>query len=84
MAAGFVVVYLLAGGNPIAYLGAFLAMTPDGLTLIYIVFPKNKPALKHFYYHNKVNEISEKRKFPVFWGIFCQLTIIAIAVYFLL
>lgn len=84
IALGMTIVYAAAGDNYFLFIGALAAIIPDSLTLIQILFPKNRLLQKHQYFHGKLNSISGKRKIPVFWGIFSQVAVAAIAVYFLL
>lgn len=81
---GFIVIWLTAGYNPIVFLAGFLAILPDGLTLLTIIFEKNGLLRKHDRLHDAINDFAENKKFPDFWGIFSQALVMALAIFFLL
>ena len=81
---GFLVVFLVAGYNPLILIAAFLAISPDGLTLLYAIFPKNRLLKKHQKLHATINAICENKGLPVFLGVISQVVVIALAIFFLL
>ncbi len=81
---GIVLVYLTAGPNFLILTGALVAMIPDGITLLHILFPRIKLLKAHQSLHGWLNGIGQKRKAPAFWGIFNQAAIATAAIYFLL
>lgn len=80
----FAIIFFLVGDNPMAYLGAFAALIPDGFTLLmHIIFPQNPLLAKHFNFHIKFNEIGAKLKVHAVWEVLSQVTVAALAIYFL-
>lgn len=84
IALGLLIVFLLADYNPLILIAALLAIVPDGATLLYFIFPENRLLKKHWKLHHGINAICENKNIPVFWGVFSQVAVIAIAIYFLL
>ena len=78
------IVFFLINYNPLILAVIFLAILPDGITFLSCVFPKNKLFIAHQKVHNAINEIGENKKIPVFWGIFSQIAVMALAIFFLL
>ena len=81
---GLTIVFLTVGYTPLILTAAFLAILPDGLTLLYCVFPGNKILGEHLRAHSAINAFCENKKIPAFWGVASQIAIIAIAIFFLL
>lgn len=81
---GLLIVFLLIGLTPLVLIVIFIAIFPDGLTLLYFIFPKNILLKKHKKLHSKINAVCENKKIPVFWGVISQIAVMAIAIYFLL
>ena len=84
LSAGFAIVYILVGRGLIPYLGGFAAAIPDGLSLLYIIFPNNKLLRLHIDIHNKLNQFPGKIKESLFWGIVTYIVIFGVSIYFLL
>ena len=66
-------------GRPIIYLCAFIALIPDGLTVVSSLF-YNKLLLKHDQIHKKIHYLTKQKKFPKFWKIFTQILAVIISV----
>jgi hypothetical protein len=66
---GFGLIFLFAKPNIWLFVAAFLAIVPDGLTLLNRIFPENKLLKKIRFWHSKVNEMSEKKRIPASLGI---------------
>lgn len=66
--------------SPLLLLGAFLAILPDGFSLLYLIRPKNLEF--HQSFHQKLH-FSETKKIPLFWKIFSQLIVCILAILFL-
>jgi hypothetical protein len=81
---GIALIILITNNNFVALLGGLAAMVPDGLTLLFILFPKNKLLKLHQKGHSWLNGFIIKREIPYFWGILSQIAISAVAIYFLL
>ncbi len=77
---GFLIVFLSAGYNFLILVAAFVAILPDGSTLIHYIFPKNKLLDRHSELHGAINAVSKNKKIPAFWGIFSQAAVIVIAI----
>jgi len=83
IALGLSVVVLIVGYSPLILLAILFAILPDGLTLLYCIFPTNQPLKKHIKIHAAINAVCENKKIPAFWGIVSQVVVAAIAIYLL-
>lgn len=81
---GVLLILFFSTNNPLIFIAAFLAILPDGSTLIFLIFPKNKILAIHQSFHQKINQLGENKKIPVFWKIFCQILVVLMAIFFLL
>jgi len=81
---GLAAVFFIAGLSPLILAASFVTLIPDGLTLLYCIFPANKLLEKHLKIHWAINNICGNKKIPAFWGIASQITVVAVAIYFLL
>ncbi|MDP3991227.1 MAG: hypothetical protein Q8P63_02960 [Candidatus Nealsonbacteria bacterium] len=81
---GLSVVFLTIGYSPLILVAVFIAISPDGSTLLYFIFPKNKLLAKHRKLHNAINAVCENKKMSPFWGVTSQIAAVAIAIFFLL
>ena len=81
---GLFIVFLITSYNPLVLAAAFLAILPDGLTMLTIIFNKNWLLKKHDKLHDAINDICENKNIPAFWGVASQIAVMAIAIYFLL
>jgi len=81
---GFFIVFLIVNYNSLILIAALLTIAPDGSTLLYFIFPENKLLKKHQELHRVINALCENKKIPAFWGVFSQIAVIAIAIWFLL
>jgi len=65
--------------RPIIYMGAFVALIPDSLTIISSLFP-NKILSKHDQLHTKKIHFLRYKKISTFWRILSQLLVIIISI----
>ena len=84
MTLGMIIVFLTVGFTPLILIAVFVAIFPDGLSILYGIFPSNKALIKHNKIHMAINSICENKKIPIFWGIVSQVLVMAIAIYLLL
>lgn len=82
---GISLISLLSKGSPVIFAAALLAIIPDSMTLLHILFPNNKLLVRHQRFHIAVNDVcdSEDKKIPAFWGILSQVVVIITAIYLL-
>lgn len=80
IALGLLIVSLFTNYNPLVLIAVFLAIFPDGLTLLYFIFPSNKLLAKHRTLHSGINEICGNKKITVFWGIVSQIAVMALTI----
>lgn len=80
---GLVIIFLIIGYSPLILAAAFVAILPDGLTMLRYIFPVNKLLKKHLKIHTAIHTIYENKKLPSFLGIMSQVIVMAIAIYFL-
>ena len=83
IALGLSIVFLTVGYAPLVLIAVFTAIFPDGLTLLYCIFPTNRLLKKHSKIHLAINTVFENKKLPAFWGVASQIAIIAVAIFFL-
>ncbi|MDO8530179.1 MAG: hypothetical protein Q7S10_02120 [bacterium] len=77
---GILVIFIFSSGQPILYLCALVAIIPDALTVVTLLFP-NKLLLFHHQFHTqKVHYLTKKKHFPVFWRIITQVIIVIISI----
>ena len=84
IALAMLIVFFLINYNPLILAAIFLAILPDGITFLSCIFPKNKLFRAHQKVHSVINKIGENKKIPAFLGIFSQIAVIALAIFFLL
>jgi len=84
IALGLFVIVLIVGFTPLILTAAFLAIFPDGLTLLHHIFPSNRLLKRHLKIHAKINATCADKKIPAFWGIVSQVIVIVLAIYFLI
>jgi len=77
---GLSIVFLTVGYTPLILIAVFVAILPDGFTLLHSIFPANSLLKKHMEIHAAINNVCENKKFPAFWGIVSQVAIILIAI----
>ena len=80
---GVLLILFLSKNNSLVFAAAFLAILPDGFTLLNLIIPKNKLLEIHDTFHQKINYFFENKKIPAFWGIVSQIAVIALAIFFL-
>ncbi len=80
---GVLLIVILSKNLSIALLGGFIAILPDGLTLLFLIFPKSRLLEKFYNFHCKKVHFFAKKKISLFWEIFSQALVILIAIYFL-
>ena len=79
---GILVVSIFSKNQPIIFIGAFFAISSDGINLLGLILP-NRLLKAHYDLHHKIHFLGNK-KISLFWRIFSQVLITLIAVYFLL
>ena len=84
IAFGFLVILLLTEVNILIFIAAFLAILPDGFTLLFVIFSNNKLLKIHNAFHQKINYFFKDKKISPFWGILSQVAVIAVAIFLLL
>lgn len=83
---GFSLLYAFSDGNQLIFVAAFLALIPDGLTMLNIIFSQNRLLASHQRIHmaaNSVGDAGANKKIPTLLGITGQITVAAIAIFFL-
>lgn len=83
---GILIILLLAENRFSALSGAFFAVLPDAVTFLTIVLPNtnNRPLKTHHLLHNKMGHWHKYKKIPLLWKLVSQLTVAAMAIYFLI
>ncbi|RLC35435.1 MAG: hypothetical protein DRZ76_00055 [Candidatus Nealsonbacteria bacterium] len=82
---GMLLIILFSDGSPIIFAAAFLAIVPDGLHLLNLIFPRSKPLAWHQRLHSAINLIcnSKIQKRATWEGIIIQVIIILTAIFLL-
>lgn len=70
-----VLVFFLTENFPLALLGGFFAILPDGLSFLFLLFPENNLLEKHYFFHKEVIHSFKKKKISLSWRIFSQILI---------
>ncbi|MEK7061636.1 MAG: hypothetical protein AAB957_00025 [Patescibacteria group bacterium] len=70
-------------GQIVIYIGAFIALIPDSLTIISSIYP-NKILLKHDQFHREKIHFLKHKKISTFWRILSQLLVIIISIILLI
>lgn len=66
------------------YIYAFVAIIPDGLTVVTHLFP-NQWLVKHHALHGgPIHYLTKQKKFPIFWKIATQALAILVSIYILI
>ncbi|MFH1462093.1 MAG: hypothetical protein ABIG08_00080 [bacterium] len=80
---GIIIIFLVADYGYLILIAAFLSILPDGFSLLYFIFPKNRLLEKHWKLHTAINLILNKKISPS-WGILSQIAVVVTAIIFLL
>jgi len=81
---GLTIVFFITGYSPLILLACAVSLFPDGLTLLYYIFPANKLFKRHMKIHVAINAVCENKKIPGFLGIISQVIVITVAIYLLI
>ncbi len=80
---GIFLLYTFSSNHPAVYLYAFVAIVPDGLTVLTHLFP-NTLLLAHDYVHGgPIHYLTKQKQFPVGVKILTQLTAILVSIFIL-
>lgn len=83
---GISLILLFSENKPIIFAGAFVAIVPDGISLLNRFFPQNKLTILHQKLHMIVNNIGDRelnKKIPSWKAIVCQTAVLITAIFFL-
>lgn len=69
--AGLLVIFLTSNNSLIVYWCALVAIIPDGLTVIHIVFPKILPS-SHHAFHASIQYFTKRKQPPMVWRVATQ------------
>jgi len=81
---GILLILLLSKNSFFIFTAALLSILPDAFTFLFFIFPKNKLLEKHFNFHRDINCLCINKKVPPFWGIFSELLIFVLAIFFII
>jgi hypothetical protein len=76
--AGILLIFVFSKNQPIIYICAFLAILPDGFTILNYLFP-NKISDAHDKFHEKLHFLKHK-KISTFWRISAQAFIVIVSI----
>ncbi len=77
---GILTIFIFSNNQPLIYLGAFIALIPDGLTIISKLFPNKILALHDKIHGGKIHYLTKQKKFPIFWRIYTQVLTLIISI----
>ena len=77
-------ILLFSKNTSLGLAGGFLAILPDGLTFLYLIFPGSKILKPLYNFHRDTVHFHRNKKIPLSWKIFSQIMAAAISVTFLL
>lgn len=78
-ALGILLMILFSGNQAILYVYAFVAIVPDGLTVVTHLLP-NLLLQKHHHLHGGIiHYLTKQKKFPTFWKIATQVVAVSIS-----
>jgi len=76
---GILLIFLLFKNQPIVYICAFLAILPDGFTVLNNHFP-NKILELHRRIHIEKIHFLKNKKISIFWRIFSQVIVVILSI----
>lgn len=77
ISSGILLIFILKN-QPIVFIGAFLAISSDGINLLNLILP-NRLLKAHYDFHRKIHFLKNKKISP-FWRILSQVLVILIVV----
>ena len=77
---GVLIIFIFSKNQPIVYLCGFVALIPDGLTIVSSLFPNKIMAWHDDIHTKKIHYLTKQKKFPVFWRIATQAAVLAISI----
>ncbi len=78
---GIFSIFMILGNQPIIYACALIAILPDFMTVVTLLFP-NKLLLWHHKIHTVyVHYLTKQKKFSLFWRIFTQVLVVFISIF---
>ena len=80
---GLFLILLFSENTLLIFIAAFVAILPDGSTVLALIFHKNKWLDRHLQWHQAINNLPKNEKISLFWKIFAQVLVVLIAIYLL-
>lgn len=81
---GILLIFIFSKNEPMIYAGALSAILTDSFTFLGLIFP-NRILKIHDNFHQKIHPAPSKRGgVPLFVGIFSQVLVFSLAIFFLL
>lgn len=76
---GILLILLLSKNEPAIYICAFVAIIPDGLTVIHALFPNNILEAHHAMHGGRIHYLTKQKNFHTFWKILTQVVVVLIS-----
>jgi|SRR5581483_1820280 len=76
---GILLIYLFSKNHPLVYICAIVAIVPDGLTVIYSLFPNAFLRLHHVF-HADIIHFSKHKKISRVWRVSSQIIVIIVSI----
>lgn len=81
LALGVFAIFLFSSNHAvILYICAIVAIIPDGMTVVTLLFPNKILQIHHQMHTQKIHYLTKRKKFPLFWRISTQVIAIAISI----
>ncbi len=79
---GILIIFLFSKNQPLIYICCFVALIPDGLTIISYLKSIKALQIHDIIHTKKIHYLTKQKKFPIFWRIATQVlaTIISIVI----
>ncbi len=77
---GVVIIFIFSKNTPIIYVSGFVAIIPDGLTVLSSLFPNKIMAAHDKIHTEKIHYLTKQKKFPLFWRIATQVVTVIICI----
>ena len=79
---GLLLIFIFSKNQPIIYICAFLAILPDGLTVLNNIIPNKILEIHRKFHIEKVHFLMNK-KISVFWRILSEIAVVIISIFLL-
>ena len=72
---GIMAIFFFSSQQSILYIYGLLAVVPDSLTIVTLLFPNKLLRMHHIIHTKYVHYLTKQKKFPIFWRIATQIVV---------